>query len=275
MKSKFLFTLLYVSCTYGCFSQNSNTSFLKAKYDFSVILDTTSKNEIRKNDLFVLKINKISSNFYSEIRHFGIKQRHDYLQKNSTDGVISIDNSKMNFGDADKESECVEINFDKKYYRVYDRISKTPHYYEDSLTTPVWMLLPDTITILNEPCQKATSFYRGRNIIAWFAKNIPLQQGPWLYNGLPGLIMKVEDTRDQFSFVCRELIAKPQTEPVFIEYENAEKVSKEIALKRKRLYIEDPIASSAQEWGVTMSYPGFDTNKPRKKKPYNPLDLGN
>lgn len=275
MKSKFPFIILFVSYSFSCFSQNNSKNFLIGKYDFSINMDTVSNNVIRKTDVFIIKINKTSSNFYSEIRHFGIKQRHEYLQKNMTEGVISIDNSKMNFGDADKESECVEINFEKKYYRVYDRISKNPHYYEDSLTTPDWLLFPDTIRILNELCQKATSYYRGRNIIAWFAKNIPLQQGPWLYNGLPGLILKVEDTHNQFSFVCRELIANPQTEPVFMEYENAEKISKEIAIKRKRLYIEDPLASSAQEWGVTMTYPGFDSNKPRKKKPYNPLDLSN
>ena len=75
--------------------------------------------------------------------------------------------------------------------------------------------------------------------------------------------------------MCRELIAKPQTEPVFIEYENAEKISKEIAVQRKRLYNVDPLSSIEKEWGVTMTTPGMDMNKVRKKRPYNPLDLNN
>ena len=217
-----------------------------------------------------LDIKRNEAKFYSSLRHLGLKQSNDNMQVSGNTIVV---NTPPPFGD--KESECVEINFEKKYYKVFDRISKIPHYYQDSLTSPAWSLLPDTILVLNEICQKATAFYRGRYIIAWFAKNIPIQQGPWLYNSLPGLILKVEDTRNQFSFVCRELIAKPQTEPVFIEYENAEKISKEIAVQRKRLYNVDPLSSIEKEWGVTMTTPGMDMNKVRKKRPYNPLDLNN
>jgi GLPGLI family protein len=215
-----------------------------------------------------LDIKSKETKFYSYLRHSGDKQD---LAETQISGNTIIASKNATFGD--KESECVVINLTQKYFRVYDKKSRIPHYYEDSLIMPTWLLLPDTTTILNEVCQKATALFRGRNIIAWFAKNIPLQYGPWLYVGLPGLIMKVEDTRNQFSFISRELITKPETEPVFLEYDNVEKVSKDIAIKRKRLYYEDFIAFSAQEWGVTMTYPGFDANKPRKKKPYNPLDL--
>lgn len=270
MKINILLFQIFFCFTNKIFAQTDISRVLIAKYDFAIVRDTTDINAKRFTDIMTLDIKKKETKFYSSLRHLGIKQSNDNIE---VSGNTIIATTPPPFGD--KESECVEINFKNKYYRIYDRISKNPHYYEDSLTIPAWNLFSDTILILNEICQKATAFYRGRNIIAWFAKNIPLQQGPWLYNGLPGLIMKVEDTRNQFTFVCRELIAKPQTEPVFMEYENAEKVTKEIAVKRKRLYIEDPLASSAQEWGVTMSYPGFDSNKPRKKKPYNPLDLSN
>ncbi len=270
MKTKLLLFPLLLCLNNSTFAQTNTSRILVAKYDFTILKDTSDINATRFTDIMTLDIEQKSGKFYSSLRHLGLKQSHDNVQISGNTIVVT---NPPPFGD--KESESIIIDYETKKFRVYDRISKNPHYYEDTLTVPEWRLMPDTIIILNEVCQKATAIYRGRNIIAWFAKNIPLQQGPWLYNGLPGLILKVEDTRNQFSFVCRELIAKPETEPVFMEYENAEKVSKEIALKRKRLYIEDPLASSAQEWGVTMTYPGFDSNKPRKKKPYNPLDLSN
>ena len=56
---------------------------------------------------------------------------------------------------------------------------------------------------------------------------------------------------------------------------NRKKISKEIAVQRKRLYNVDPLSSIEKEWGVTMTTPGMDMNKVRKKRPYNPLDLNN
>ena len=54
---------------------------------------------------------------------------------------------------------------------------------------------------------------RGRNYHAWFAPEIPLNEGPWKFNGLPGLILEVYDTQDHYHFT---LIGMQQegTEPV-------------------------------------------------------------
>jgi GLPGLI family protein len=259
---------IYLAFINVTFSQSNNERVLLVKYDFSILRDTTDPTLQRFTDVMTLDILKSKTTFYSGLRHLGLKKSEESFKTSGNAIIVDVNNMPFR----DKETETIVLNFETNKYKIFDRISRSPHYFEDSLVNPNWELWSDTIIILNELCQKATAFYKGRNIIAWFAKNIPLQQGPWLYNGLPGLIMKVEDTRNQFAFVCRELIAKPETEPVFIEYENAEKISKEIALKRKRLHIEDPIASSAKEWGVTMTY---GDNKPRKKRPYNPLDLSN
>lgn len=42
-------------------------------------------------------------------------------------------------------------------------------------------------------CQKATATFRGRNYTAWFSDQIPVRNGPWKIDGLPGLIIEVYD----------------------------------------------------------------------------------
>lgn len=46
--------------------------------------------------------------------------------------------------------------------------------------------------------QKATVTYAGRKWIAWFTTEIPFQDGPYKFFGLPGLIVKIEDDKQNF-----------------------------------------------------------------------------
>ncbi|MBX2932878.1 MAG: GLPGLI family protein [Ferruginibacter sp.] len=268
MKTNLLLLCTFLLIRQVIFAQTDSSSVLLAKYDFSILNDTTNQNANRHTDIMLLDIRKNFSIFYSYLKHLGQKQSNE-ANNIQISGTTVKASTRIPF--ADKESEYIEINYEANNYKVYDWISKQPHYYEDSLIKPQWVLWPDTVTILNVPCQKATTSYRGRNIIAWFAKNIPLQYGPWLYNGLPGLIMKLEDDRNQFSFICREIVTKVEKEPAFVPYKNPEKISKKLAQERKRLRQEDPIASSQKEWGISFSY--GDSNKPHKKRAYNPIEL--
>jgi len=63
-----------------------------------------------------------------------------------------------------------------------------------------WKLLNDTATVAGVKCQKATVVYGGRIWEAWFGKSIALQEGPYIFHGLPGLIIRIADTDSNFIF---------------------------------------------------------------------------
>lgn len=65
---------------------------------------------------------------------------------------------------------------------------------------PEWDVLPDTATILNYSCIKANTNFRGRSFTAWFSMELPVNDGPWKFYGLPGMILFVEDSEQIFSF---------------------------------------------------------------------------
>ena len=64
---------------------------------------------------------------------------------------------------------------------------------EETIPPQEWTIFPDTMTVLNYLCFKATTTFRGRNYIAWFTPDIPINEGPWKIYGLPGLILRLED----------------------------------------------------------------------------------
>lgn len=61
-----------------------------------------------------------------------------------------------------------------------------------------WEILADTATILNYHCMKAVTQFRGRRYYAWFTIDIPINDGPSKFHGLPGMIMKIEDSDNVF-----------------------------------------------------------------------------
>ncbi|QIY90967.1 GLPGLI family protein [Chryseobacterium gallinarum] len=56
-----------------------------------------------------------------------------------------------------------------------------------------WNIFEEKQTFLTYTIQKASCSFGGRKWIAWFTQDIPLQDGPYKFHGLPGLIVKIED----------------------------------------------------------------------------------
>ena len=63
-----------------------------------------------------------------------------------------------------------------------------------------WNILSDKVKIGTYTTQKATTEFGGRKWNAWFASDLPFQDGPYKFNGLPGLIVKIEDDGGNYSW---------------------------------------------------------------------------
>lgn len=77
--------------------------------------------------------------------------------------------------------------------------------FEEDLGLFKWKLLNETAIIFGFKTQKATTEFGGRKWIAWFCTEIPFNDGPYKCNGLPGLIVKVYDTREQYVFALKSI----------------------------------------------------------------------
>ena len=78
-----------------------------------------------------------------------------------------------------------------------------------------WKLISEKKKIGNYSCNKAIN---DKNIIAWYCPEIPVNDGPYLFQGLPGLIMEIETTSKtiimqniEFEVVAKDKIQPPKT----------------------------------------------------------------
>lgn len=89
-----------------------------------------------------------------------------------------------------------------KYYKLteYKNIKNKEYYFlapyskkivKDEDYPIIWEIKNEKKKILNHLCQKATGSFRGRNYVAYFTSEIPIENGPFKFDGLPGLILEV------------------------------------------------------------------------------------
>ena len=63
-----------------------------------------------------------------------------------------------------------------------------------------WVIHDESREIMGYTCQRATCNFRGRDYNAWFTIEIPVNDGPYKFYGLPGLILSIEDTESEVKF---------------------------------------------------------------------------
>lgn len=92
--------------------------------------------------------------------------------------------------------------------------------YSEDWDKPQWEIGDSTKTVLGYECVEATSNYRGRRWTAWFAPEIPIQEGPWKLCGLPGLILEAHDANSDYIFEATGLKQNPGSKVGVFTYDD-------------------------------------------------------
>lgn len=77
----------------------------------------------------------------------------------------------------------------------------------------IWKISNETKQVQNYTLQKATTKFGGRNWIAWFNKDIPFNEGPFKFSGLPGLVFEISDINKNFIYQLIKSQELPETYP--------------------------------------------------------------
>jgi len=147
----------------------------------------------------------------------------------------------------------------------------------DSNYIPSWTLINESKTILGLQCQKAETFYKGRKWVAFFAKEIPLQIGPWKFCKLPGAILEVTSSDGTISMVASN-ISKTNVSVLFKPSSSTLKsISNKILFyKHLKAYAADPNAYSDTYFNVPSENTTFSipTNNIRQSQKIsnNPIE---
>jgi len=200
-----------------------------------------STDPARRSDIFYLLLGKTLSKFQSR-------------GEQAADSLLTVaDAVPFNHENAQLMLDKVRLlPRSLAHYTVYktpghlyfdDRIGTTHYRYEEPAGALSWTITPATATVAGYACQRATASYGGRTWEAWFTRTVPVSDGPYKFSGLPGLIVKVSDTRQGYVFELAGL-AKPTAERLITLPRKTPITTDRAAFRRAQAaYTADPVGS--------------------------------
>lgn len=193
MKKKiFLFHFLFIN--FLAFSQN-----YKTLYEFK--WKTEKRDKIYNSELSALIINDNESYFesFENFQYDSLKTKiiADF-DKAGGQGQLRFPSEK----ETSKFRSLIIKDTKKQIYsveeKIYDKV-----YFTRYNCKPDWKISTEKSKILGYNTQKAETNFGGRKWIAWFTNEIPINDGPYKFYGLPGLILKISDSEENFIFEAK------------------------------------------------------------------------
>ncbi|KGN84507.1 GLPGLI family protein [Porphyromonas gulae] len=121
------------------------------------------------------------------------------------------------------------------------------HYQED-IPQFNWDFTEKTDTVIGYVCSMATVSFAGRNYEAWYTEKIPLPFGPYKFGGLPGLILKIQDSENQYVWEAVGF-ERSNTPMMTYHYEGEKRCSPEEASKTIARIFKSPFSFIAASMG--------------------------
>jgi len=246
MKQLFLLSFFLISISIS--SQNQ-----RFYYDYHFQTDSTDI-ETKISELMVLDIDKKGSKYYSEYVFQNDSIMDAEFKKN-----MAVHNSDTPISMSGKQG-VVGYKVLKSYpdFKINHIVTLDMTLYNANQQVKInWKILPDKEKIGEWNVQKAETDFAGRKWTAWFSTDIPIQDGPYKFYGLPGLIIKIEDKSGfhkmelkgiRKNVLERDILAFEFEKPIVLDYKKYRTVYKN--------YRKDPMANfrkKAQEGEVFIT----------------------
>lgn len=247
-------------------------------YELQYKYDSTSSDYQKVN--MILDISPKDVKFYGRdlLISDSINKKFGNMDNKNVDMTGQIVKRKLN---SSENENFINIKFSYYSFKTNDKID--------------WKISIETKKVQDYTLQKATAKFGGRNWIAWFNKEIPINEGPFKFRGLPGLIFEIKDDQQEFiySLVKSQKIGEIPVTNDFLESNFGNKaipVSEKQIQKLMMEFYNDPFAfertnfsKNSSDWRINIGGKEIhsleELNAETKnmqviiKKYYNPLEL--
>lgn len=198
------------------------------RFIYDVVYKKDSTSNITTKENYILDIGTKETKYYT----------YDFFVADSliTNNIPFPKEMKLN------TSDIIVHKNNNNEFSQYDLLENTVLQLQTN-DTQKWNLSQEKKNVKNLSLQKAITTWGGRNWTAWFAEEIPFQEGPYKFHGLPGLIVEIYDDKKNYHFELVRSEKIKEEENQFIEM--SEKMGIPITWEKyktaKLKYYESPV----------------------------------
>lgn len=202
------------------FIQFFSLTFISAQqyrflYKYQSIPDTLKRDSIVEEEM-ILDIQDNKSLFFSKRKFIS----DSTMQADAQKGLMTMPDSNI------RTRYIIKKTYpDLKSLMITDEFSTIFSFEVLDDRVMDWKLLPEKKMIKGYECQKAELDFGGRHWVAWFAEKIPFNDGPYKFKGLPGLILEIEDSKENHIFLLQKIEKRISQNNIY-ESENLNKKRK-------------------------------------------------
>ena len=198
------------------------------RFIYDVVYKKDSTSNITTKENYILDIGTKETKYYT----------YDFFVADSliTNNIPFPKEMKLNTSDI-----IVHKNNNNEFFQ-YDLLENTVLQLQTN-DTQKWNLSQEKKNVKNLSLQKAITTWGGRNWTAWFAEEIPFQEGPYKFHGLPGLIVEIYDDKKNYHFelVRSEKIKEEENQFIEISEKMGIPITWEKYKTAKLKYYESPV----------------------------------
>lgn len=179
---------------------------LKVSYEVVIKIP----NNIIKEEM-VLLINNKNSVYTSPIKIVADSLRQRYLKNNDLLAyqaeIYNLEKYRLKYSIFKKS-----LDYMYQIHAAFNEIT-----YKENLPKLNWKIESESKTIAGMKSQKATTTYNNQIITAWFTNEVPVNNGPYTFQGLPGLILMINNQDNSYAINFKGIQKKAVKLPLPIE----------------------------------------------------------
>jgi len=158
---------------------------------------------------------------------------------------------------------AAQVTFQQKIMSLY-------YQYVDKDIDIQWYLIDEDKEVAGYQCKKAQCSYCGRDYTAWYAPEITISEGPYVFSGLPGLIMEIGDTKNNFRFTLNGFEQAKSAYPIYFYTKKVTETTRAEVRKIEKNSFLDRENALKNSLSSNVTIENMPSLPPR---PYNPIEL--
>lgn len=215
------------------------------EYDLKVLKDTLSTNYSEFQ--VAVEISPEQKKFYDLYEY-----KNDSIHGSNTRLSLGFDQRLIKDRKSDNALELHKIN--GGYFSIKQK---------DII---IWKIHKETKKISDYAVQKATCIFGGRKWTAWFTREIPINEGPYKFGGLPGMILEVADSANHYQYRISRIIKLAESSKTnnILETDYGNKPFNINLDQYKKLYLDyfaDPFINFKNQGSFPININGITYNK--------------